>query len=425
MILRKMIPVKRILGKMSMGKMNHGKSYLIWMLAAAVLASCLCGCHSDGSSQTRKKVKNEKEPKESQSGDTSDDEAPDEDMESEDDSGVGGTAVSDMQWEPVYVSGTYGNSDHPDPPHLTTYLDETRDLKDTYSLEEIGQKHAFRLYHSTLIYTACDTFSPSYDFSCMDYGNNDYYVEAHYSCRDYEGKDVRRITLKDTSCMSLDDFEYALLTKNLNTAPVVTEGIVIEKTDDTILACVLVEHPLRFGNYYEYYLAKSIGGRVYLASWETQHMYNDEAPQEWTDKEREEFMELAEVLFEHLKEDDGKTPYIYDMWVNVGLPAGYRFCTYGKISSVGGNKVHISAGKEIGNCIMTINPEDVTSTKDGYWTEWKDAGDVKVREAKYGGMQVLVEDDNKTYLFEFYQDVEITSSDDLYAILENAGTIEK
>ena len=296
-------------------------------------------------------------------------------------------------------------------------------MKDTYTCEEIYQKHAFRLYHSTLIYTACEEFSPSYTFYCMDYGNNDYSVEARYACTDFEGKDVRRIALKDTSCMSLDDFERALLTKNLNTAPVVTEGIVIEKTNDTILACVRVEHPIRFGNYYEYYLAKSIGGRVYLASWDTEHKYNDEAPLEWTEKEREEFLELAEVLFAHLTEDDGKTPYIYDMWVNVGLPSGYRFCTYGKIYSVGRNRVTVSAGEEFGQCFLTVDPEDITSTSDS-WTEWVDAGDVKTRKSKYGGMQVLIEEGDKNYLFEFHLDVEITSSDDLYSLLEKAGTIE-
>ena len=91
------------------------------------------------------------------------------------------------------------------------------------------------------------------------------------------------------------------------------------------------------------------------------------------------------MLFAHLAEDDGKTPYIYDMWVNVGLPAGYRFCTYGKINST---------------------------------------GDVKTRKSNYGGMQVLIEEGEKMYLFEFHQDVEIASSDDLYSILKEAGTIE-
>ena len=295
----------------------------------------------------------------------------------------------------IIAIGTHPASDNPKLPENVHYLDDTRDLKDTYTADKAVSRYAIRLYNSTVICNNCDEYIMHHSFHCTDYSYDVYACDNTVFLKDteYLSGDV---TLQDTVFTSLSKFKQELEGPGLmcikdawarGHSEEFDKSTIIEETDEFIFASI---ETIDFSNtsHYQYYFAEEIGGRVYLTWYRTYN--NSDIPM--TDNQLGEFKKLSLLVFDHLEKDDGKEPYIYDKFVNLGWFGGMRLNCFSDIENIstscgafryaGDKKEYYGYNisfrvKDLGFCVIKINPDERDlSRAEG---AWEDVGDMKVR----------------------------------------------
>ena len=300
----------------------------------------------------------------------------------------------EIPFESVYIMGTHPESDNPDLPDNIRYLDDTRDLKDTYTLDEAVSRYAIRLYYSTVICNNCDDYIMAHEFQCTDYGNN------YYSCQNtvflkepkYLSDDL---VLQDTTFTSLAEFERQLKATGyacIEDARVrqhsedYVSTTIIEQTDDYIFASVQTNDYSYSDNHYQYYFAEVIGGRVYLTWFRSN---DNDGKEPLTDDGLNEFKKFSLLVFSHLEKDDGKEAYIYDKFVNISWFGDKHLRSFNDICRINTS----SAAYRVPGYERTFSSYSVILTRDWYVItvdpdknriseddgKWENIGDMKAR----------------------------------------------
>ena len=91
----------------------------------------------------------------------------------------------------------YEELNHTDLPESVRYLDGSRKLKKSYTLEEAQERYAVKLAHSTVICSECDSYVMTCRFCCIDYDANIYSCINSFKLTDQEDFTFP-LELKDT-----------------------------------------------------------------------------------------------------------------------------------------------------------------------------------------------------------------------------------
>jgi len=207
-----------------------------------------------------------------------------------------------------------------------TYLDDKRDLKDVYTMDEINnEKSAFYVKTSTLIYEPIYGFDPYFRQNIR----SGMTVEYTWSIRKNGREDgtLSFFELQETEYQTLEAY-YNQLQKYVedmrNTYN--KEPYVFEKTD------LYVFYAREYGGYYQYELFREIGGRVFCIYASTERLQGGKKGIEPGNTVTEAFRRDAIRIIDHIHPDDGKTAYVYDKLVNLQLPKKRRIRSYTDIS---------------------------------------------------------------------------------------------
>ena len=330
----------------------------------------------------------------------------------------------EIPFESVYIMGTYPDSDNPDLPDNIRYLDDTRNLKDTYTLDEAVSRYAIRLYYSTIICNGCEDYIMTHSFYCTDYGNNYYNChntvflkEPKYLSDDLVLQDTTftslaefKRQLEDTGYVCIEDARVRQYSEDLDSATI------IEQTDEYVFASVQTKnYSYSYSDiHYQYYFAEVIGGRVYLTWFRS---YNNNGTDPLTDDGLNEFKKFSLLVFSHLEKDDGKEPYIYDKFVNISWFGNSQLRSFNDIEQINtsNDTYHIPGyesafnasnisflSKELGYVNISIDPPEDNELD---VTPWEDIGDMKTRLVGYGNTkntrQILFTKNGIKYLISF------------------------
>lgn len=240
-------------------------------------------------------------------------------------------------YELAIPTGTREMSDDPDLPEEIIYWDPERDLKDEYTLEEATERYAFVADHTTLIYNSCDDLSMSHRFRCVDYGSRLFSNENSAQCLDPDGSihagnitHLQLNVLENTSVytpfeeMVHDPMCYYRL------PPSEFKVEEIEQSDDHVIQHITEQDTSREFLYY----GKTMGNKLLLVTFENYNTDNT-----LTENDIQDFIHYAEVLFEHLEEDNGNEPYIYDKIVNTPLLGGMHISGFNHLTSISRNSI--------------------------------------------------------------------------------------
>ena len=295
-------------------------------------------------------------------------------------------------------------------------MDESRNLKKTYTLEEAEEKYAIKLKRSTLICTACDDFSFRHSFNCMDYDADIYSCENSVGYRTLEGT-LFRLNLKDTEYSSLSAYwnDYKKTTEDYHDVcfnKYSSRPEIIEKTSGYIFTCLSCSEASPYENY-TYRFAKKIGRRIY-----TLDMKFYDRP--LTETEREEFVELSKNVFKHLRQDNGKEPYIYDKLVNVPFFGGKYMTGFNQLKFVEGNYVDIAFVRVI------VDPDEELMSDAHAMSGWRDSGEIKIRDDSTYTKEICFEIDGVRYLCSFNRmlNYSFETPEDIGRYLEYVGAVE-
>lgn len=324
--------------------------------------------------------------------------------------------VGDMEFE-VYEDLAYYNSDdRTELPTRIRYTDPGRKLKSSYTLEEAEKRYAIKLQHSTLICTACDDYSFRHGFVCMDYKDDIYSCTNTVSYRTSEGT-LLQMDLKDTEYSSLSAYwndykktteEYRDICHNKYSS----SHEIIEKTSGYIFSCLACPESSTNGKY-TYCFAKKIGRRVYTLdiTYYTRSL---------TESEREEYVEVSKLVFDHLSQDNGKEPYIYDKLVNVAIFGDKYLTGFNQLKYVQDNYLYI------GYVRVIVDPDEEQMSDDHALSGWKDSGEIKIRNDSSYTNEICFEIDGVTYLCSFSDSINYSfeAPDDMSKYLEFNGVID-
>ncbi len=324
--------------------------------------------------------------------------------------------TGDMEFEVYEESTSYNYDKRTELPKTIRYMDESRKLKKTYTLEEAEEKYAIKLKRSTLICTACDEYSFKHAFICMDYEENIYSCINEVSYRTSDGTRFG-LDLKDTEYSSLSAYwndykktteEYHDVCHNKYSA----SPEIIEKISGYIFSCLSCSEASPY-DHYTYCFAKKIGRRVYTLS---MRYYNSPL----TESEREEYVELCKNVFKHLQKDNGKEPYIYDKLVNVPFFGGKYMTGFNQLKFVEGNYVNIAFVRVI------VDPDEERFSDDHALSGWQDSGEIKIRDDSSYTKEIWFEIDGVTYLCSFSQNLRYSfeTPEDMGKYLEYVGALE-
>ena len=342
----------------------------------------------------------------------------------------------EIPFESVVFMGTHPLSDNPDLPENIQYLDDTRDLKDKYTLDEAVSRYAIRLYNSTVICNGCEDYVMTHSFRCTDYGNNYYECSNNITLKAPEYLSDN-LELQDTTFASLSEFKKELEEtgyvcikdywarqwhEDLDSATI------IEQTEEYVFASAQTKDSSYSDIHYQYYLAEVIGGRVYLTWFRS---YNENTTP-LTDNELNEFKNLSLLVLSHLEKDDGKEPYIYDKFVNISWFGDNKLRSFNDIESIStscdliqipGYNSYCCANVDLYPYRISIDPDEYSiSESDG---KWENIGDMKSRilDNSYSKIQQLLFTKNGVkYLVSFSPegfDGTLESSDAFIEYLKN------
>lgn len=313
--------------------------------------------------------------------------------------------------DPVYLPAESAIFAESDLPEDIRYLDDTRDLKDSYTLSEAWERYAIKLHYSTLIVTPGGEYTFNHTFCCCNYESRRYDREDLIYFHDESG--TYDLILEDTKCATLSEFKQAFLTsepiteleKALKTTK---EATIIEEADDYTIGMIPYYSNLSTFNYY-YYFAKVIGNRVYVTRRMNEEKKLDESGLEY-------FKEKSLTVFKDLHEDDGKEPYIYDKVVNISYFGDKHVRSFDSIFTITPTYV---AFRSITYDRLYINPSDHLMSL--YGSEWEDHGDMLAVKGEVGVDAYVFTVDGVKYLLG--TSVEVNSSDELIKKLTEAGLI--
>ena len=221
-----------------------------------------------------------------------------------------------------------------------TYLDDKRDLKDVYTMDEINnEKSAFYVKTSTLIYEPIYGFDPYFRQNIR----SGMTVEYTWSImkNGWEDGTLYFFELQETEYQTLEAY-YNQLQKNVEymRSTCNEEPYVFEKTDSYVF------YAREYGGYYQYELFREIGGRVFCIYASTERLQGAKVGVEPGDVVREAFRRDAIKIIDHIHPDDGKTAYVYDKLVNLQLPKNRRIRSYTDISVFSGKKISLEISDE-------------------------------------------------------------------------------
>ena len=299
-------------------------------------------------------------------------------------------------------------------PEDIRYLDDTRDLKDNYTLDEAFEKYAIRLHYSTLIVTHNDEYDKAHSFYCCDYKKNQYYCANLFGFGD--GLEEFEVLLEDTKCTTLSEFKNDFLAlkpiTELETKLVTTrESTILEETDDYVIGMIPYNNNTNeyTGVNYYYYFAKIIGSRVYVIRCMKGQKTLDES-------QISLLKEKCLTVFDDLHEDDGKEPYIYDKALNISIFGDKHIRSFDSIGLITPTYIDLRGNE---NARVFINPSDyLIELLDSEWTQ---AGDMKIQVKPYYSTLFWFAIDDVEYLVMAFIDAD--SSEDLIKQLTEAGLI--
>lgn len=221
-----------------------------------------------------------------------------------------------------------------------TYLDDKRDLKDVYTMDEINnEKSAFYVKTSTLIYEPIYGFDPSFKQDIRSGMTVDYTLFIWKLGR--EDGTLSLFELQETEYQTLEAY-YNQLQKNVEymRSTYNEEPYVFEKTDSYVF------YAREYGGYYQYELFREIGGRVFCIYASTERLQGGKKGIEPGNAVTEAFRRDAIRIIDHIHPDDGKTAYVYDKLVNLQLPKNRRIRSYTDISAFWGKKISLEIPDE-------------------------------------------------------------------------------
>ena len=223
--------------------------------------------------------------------------------------------------------GTLPRTPLPAADRTKTYLDDTRNLKDVYTMDEINNENsAFYVMTSTLIYEPISGFTPFFRQDIQ----SDMKVKYTLPIRKEGQADgsLSSFELQETEYQTLEAY-YNKLQKNVEylRSEFNEEPYAFEKMDEYVFRA------REYGGYYQYTLAKEIGGRVFCIYASTESLNWGKKGAEPGSGVTEAFKNDAIKIFDHIHPDDGKTAYVYDKLVNLQLPKERRIRSYTDISA--------------------------------------------------------------------------------------------
>lgn len=271
---------------------------------------------------------------------------------------------------------------------FSKYIDDTRDLKDVYSLDEIFSEYAIDLFSSSLIVTDYDEYSFVSILGGINYEKNLYsFTNMFLYADDY---DYYSIELEDTLTPTLDEFVRVYMNKPKGDDET-PDPVLIEQTDDH--AVINLSYGVADYDVLEnsYYFAKVIGDNVYATR---VTCAKDDEP--YTEERVKEFIKVSEIIFDHLREDDGKTPYIYDMVLNAAILGDDTLTSFERITYIEKNYIVFNVN-DADYCYLEIDPDEYKLSEE--YGEWIEQKDIKVRKGQYGFQDILIVQDGKNYYF--------------------------
>ena len=322
-------------------------------------------------------------------------------------------------YELAIPTGTREMSDEPELPEEIVYWAPTRVLDSEYTLEKALEKYAFVADHTTLIYNSCDELSMSHRFRCVDYGSRLFSNENSAKCLDPDGKiHEGKITHLQLNVLkngplytSFEEMAHDPMCY-YGTQPFEFAAEEIQLTDDHVIQHITDTISSREFLYY----GKVMNGNLLAVTFEN---YNSDDP--LTEKDIGDFIHYAEVLLDHLEEDNGSEPFIYDKIVNTPFLGGMQIGGFNYLSSVDRTSLRLITRPDSDYYSITLirdpeNPEEYGS--------WEDMGDMRSCKEDYGSQKLYFTVDGVSYLCSFqsktgkYADF-ASSSDLLDFIREN------
>ena len=299
-------------------------------------------------------------------------------------------------------------------PEDIRYLDDTRNLKDSYTLEEAFERYAIRLHYSTLIVTPGEGYETAHSFYCCDFKNIQYYCINLLGFGD--GLEEFEVLLEDTKCASLSEFKDDFLalkpiTELETKLSTMKEATIIEETDDYVIGMIPYNTYMNANVVlcYYYYLAKVIGNRVYVIRCMKGQKKLDES-------QISLIKEKCLPVFDDLHEDDGKEAYIYDKILNISLFGDKHIRSFDNIDFIAPSYVDLRGND---SARIFINPSDhLINLLDPEWTQ---AGDMKIQDKPPYSTLFMFTIDDVEYLIMAFMDAD--SSDDLINQLTQKGLI--
>jgi len=299
-------------------------------------------------------------------------------------------------YELAIPTGTREMSDDPDLPEEIVYWDPSRVLAPEYTLEAATEKYAFVADHTTLIYNRCDELSMLHSFRCVDYGSRLFSNKNSAKCLDPDGKiHEGRIThlqlnaLKNGSVStSFEEMAHDPMCY-FATQPfeLVTEEI--QLTDDHVIQHITDTISSREFLYY----GKVMGGNLLAVTFE-----NNNSDDPLTEKDIGDFIHYAEVLLDHLEEDNGSEPYIYDKIVNTPFLGGMHIAGFNYLSSVDRTSLRLITRPDSDFFSITLirDPKDPEE-----YGSWEDIGGMKSQKGDFGSQKLYFTVDGVSYLCSF------------------------
>ncbi|MBP5416719.1 MAG: hypothetical protein J6Y58_04250 [Clostridiales bacterium] len=321
-----------------------------------------------------------------------------EDTETSETTKKAGPAVTryTASYELAIPTGTRVMSDEPDLPEEIVYWDPTRILDQKYTLEEAMEKYAFVADHTTLIYNRCDELSMSHRFRCVDYGSRLFSNENSATCLDpngniHEGK-IKYLQLNaiehGSVYTSFEEMAHDPMCY-YGTQPFEFAAEEIQLTDDHV-----IQHITDTLSSREYlYYGKLMGGNLLVVTFEN---YDSNDP--LTEKDIGDFIHYAEVLLDHLEEDNGSEPYIYDKIVDTPFLGGMHITGFNHLGSVNSTSLSLITRPNSDYYSITLirdpeNPEEYGS--------WEDMGGMRSCKEDYGSQKLYFTVDGVSYLCSF------------------------
>ena len=299
-------------------------------------------------------------------------------------------------YELAIPTGTREMSDDPDLPEEIVYWDPSRVLAPEYTLEAATEKYAFVADHTTLIYNRCDELSMSHSFRCVDYGSRLFSNENSAKCLDPDGK----IHEGKITHLQLNAIEHGPLYTSFEemahdpmcyygTQPFEFAAEEIQLTDDHVIQHITDTISSREFLYY----GKVTSGNLLAVTFE-----NNNSDDPLTENDIGVFIHYAEVLLDHLEEDNGSEPYIYDKIVNTPILGGMHIAGFNYLSSVDRTSLRLMTRPDSDFFSITLirdpkNPEEYKS--------WEDMGDMKSQKGDFGSQKLYFTVDGVSYLCSF------------------------